>query len=260
VLERSPPQALQADAAGKDISGRRVLFAVLFAITMAGLLPLAALSLAPGGFNIIDITLLALFAVTLPWMVAGFWNAVIGFLIVRLAADPIAAVMPAAARIRGDEPVTASTAILLCIRNELPERMIRNLEPMLAGLDVAGCGERFNLYVLSDTSDAKIAGDEEACFAAFTSRWRDRVAITYRRRTVNTGYKAGNIREFCERWGGKHDFAVTSRPHHAGGSQAWHSPGADRRSSVDQRVRAGLSVRHAAWHALLHHRQRLVAG
>jgi membrane glycosyltransferase len=200
---------LQADAAGNDISGRRVLFAVLFATTMAGLLPLAALALAPGGFDIIDITLLALFAVTLPWMVAGFWNAVIGFLIVRLAADPIAAVMPAAARIRGDEPVTMSTAILLCIRNESPERMIRNLEPMLAGLDVAGCGERFNLYVLSDTSDAKIAGDEEACFAAFTVRWRDRVAITYRRRTVNTGYKAGNIREFCERWGGKHDFAVT---------------------------------------------------
>ena len=85
-------------------------------------------------------------------MVAGFWNAVIGFLIMRFSADPIAAVMPAAARIRGDEPVTASTAILLCIRNELPERMIRNLEPMLAGLDAAGCGERFHLYVLSDTS------------------------------------------------------------------------------------------------------------
>jgi membrane glycosyltransferase len=209
VLERSPPQALQADAAGNDISGRRVLFATLFATTMAGVLVLAALALSPGGFDIVDMTLLALFAVTLPWMVAGFWNAVIGFLIVRLAADPIAAVMPAAARVRGDEPVTVSTAILLCIRNELPERMIRNLEPMLAGLDIAGCGERFNLYVLSDTSDAKIAGDEEACFAAFTARWRDRVAITYRRRTVNTGYKAGNIREFCERWGGKHDFAVT---------------------------------------------------
>ena len=209
MLERSPPQALQADAAGNDISGRRVLFAVLFATTMAGILRLAALALAPGGFDIIDITLLALFAVTLPWMVAGFWNAVIGFLIVRLAADPIAAVVPAAARIRGDEPVTVSTAILLCIRNESPERMIRNLEPMLAGLDIAGCGERFNLYVLSDTNDAKIAGDEEACFAAFTARWRGRIAIAYRRRTVNTGYKAGNIREFCERWGGKHDFAVT---------------------------------------------------
>src|SRR6187431_224392 len=70
VLERSPPQAVEA-AAGNDISGRRVLFAVLFAATMAGSLSLAALALAPGGFGIADIMLLALFAVTLPWMVAG---------------------------------------------------------------------------------------------------------------------------------------------------------------------------------------------
>jgi membrane glycosyltransferase len=200
---------MQADTAGSDISGRRVLFAVLFAATMIGALALAALALTPGGFGIVDITLLALFAITLPWMVAGFWNAVIGFLIVGFSADPIAAIMPVAARIRGDEPVTASTAILLCIRNELPERMVRNLEPMLAGLDAAGCGERFHLYVLSDTSDAAIAGSEEASFAALTLRWRNRVAITYRRRADNTGYKAGNIREFCERWGSQHDFAVT---------------------------------------------------
>jgi membrane glycosyltransferase len=142
-------------------------------------------------------------------MVAGFWNGVIGLLIVRFIADPIAAVMPIATRIRGDEPVTASTAILLCVRNELPERMIRNLEPMLADLDAAGYGERFSLYVLSDTSDAIIASAEQACFAALTSRWHGRVAIVYRRRTDNTGYKAGNIRDFCERWGRNHDFAVT---------------------------------------------------
>jgi membrane glycosyltransferase len=200
---------MHPDSTGNDIFGRRMLFAALFAGTMAGSLVLAALALAPGGFGIIDIILLALFAVTLPWMVAGFWNAVIGFAIMRFSADPIAAVVPAAARSHGDEPVTASTAILLCIRNELPERMIRNLEPMLAGLDAAGFGECFHLYVLSDTSDAEIAANEEACFAALISHWRDRVAITYRRRAVNTGYKAGNIREFCDRWGSKHDFAVT---------------------------------------------------
>jgi membrane glycosyltransferase len=200
---------MQAEVAGNDIFGRRVLFATLFTATMAGSLALAGLALAPGGFGILDIMLLALFAVTLPWMVAGFWNAVIAFLIMRFSADPVAAVIPAAARIRGDDPVTASIAILLCIRNELPERMIRNLEPMLAGLDAAGWGERFNLYVLSDTSDARIAGSEEACFTALTSRWCDRIAIIYRRRAVNTAYKAGNIREFCERWGSQHDLAVT---------------------------------------------------
>ena len=209
MLESSPPQAIHADAAENDVFGRRALFAALFAATMAGCLALAALTLTPGGFGIVDMTLLALFAVTLPWMVAGFWNALIGLVIVRLCDDPVAAVMPTVARIRGDEPVTVSTAILLCIRNELPERMIRNLEPMLAGLDAAGYGGRFSLYILSDTSDAGLASTEQACFAAVTSRWRDRIGITYRRRSVNTGYKAGNIRDFCERWGRNHDFAVT---------------------------------------------------
>ena len=50
---------------------------------------------------------------------------------------------------------------------------------------------------------------EEALFAELIARWRDRIAISYRRRTVNTGFKAGNIREFCERWGSRHEFAVT---------------------------------------------------
>jgi membrane glycosyltransferase len=207
-LERLPPRAVEVDA-GIDLAIRRMLFAILFAVTMAGSLALAALALSPGGLDLIDCALLLLFAVTLPWMVAGFWNAVIGFLIMRFTADPIAAVIPMAAQIRGDEPVMASTAILLCIRNELPERMIRNIEPMLAGLYNAGCAARFHLYVLSDTSDAQIAAGEEASFAALTSRWKGRVAITYRRRSVNTAYKAGNIREFCERWGREHDLAVT---------------------------------------------------
>jgi membrane glycosyltransferase len=209
VSKRSPLQPIHAEAAGNQIFGRRVLFAVLFAVSMAGSLALAALALSPGGLGMIDLALLVLFAVTLPWTVAGFWNAVIGFLIMRFSANPIAAVMPITSRIQGNEPVTAPTAILLCIRNESPERVIRNLEPMLAGLDLSGYGKRFELYVLSDSSDASIASGEEAHFAALSARWGDRVPVTYRRRAVNTGYKAGNIRDFCERWGSKHDFAVT---------------------------------------------------
>jgi membrane glycosyltransferase len=80
---------------------------------------------------------------------------------------------------------------------------------MLAGIDALGQCEHFHLYVLSDTSDADLAAKEEAHFSELALRWRDRIAITYRRRTVNTGYKAGNIREFCEQWGSSHEFAVT---------------------------------------------------
>jgi membrane glycosyltransferase len=200
---------MQADLAEEGVMARRVAFATLFVITMAVSLWLAVLALAPGGFGILDLAALTLFAVTLPWMVAGFWNAVIGFVVMRFTADPAMAVMPSSARVRNDEPVRASTAILLCVRNELPARIIRNLEPMLAGIAASGYGERFHLYILSDTNDADLALKENAHFSDLVRRWSDRVAITYRRRTVNTGYKAGNIRDFCERWGNIHEFAVT---------------------------------------------------
>ncbi len=80
---------------------------------------------------------------------------------------------------------------------------------MLAGIETSGYGGRFHLYILSDTTDADLAVEEKAHFDDLARRWRDRVAITYRRRTINSGYKAGNIRDFCERWGSAHELAVT---------------------------------------------------
>src|SRR6202035_1084066 len=187
---------------------RQALFFALVALSIVALVWLLVLALSVGSFGATDYTLVALFAVTLPWTVISFWNATIGLLIMRFARDPVVAVTPVAGRVRGDEPITASTAILVCIRNEPPTRVTRCLTPMLEGLAGPGVGERFHLYVLSDTSDPGIAVVEEEGFAALTLAWRDRVAITYRRRTLNAGYKAGNIRDFCERWGNQHDFAL----------------------------------------------------
>ena len=131
--EYTHPQMIQAHSAEKSMFARRAVFAILFSVTMAGSLGLAALALAPGGYGILDLAALFLFAATLPWMVAGFCNAVIGFVIMRFSADAVAALIPAAGLIQGNEPVTASTAILLCVRHEQPIRIIRNLEPMLDG-------------------------------------------------------------------------------------------------------------------------------
>ena len=189
--------------------GRRVLFGALFTATIAGSLALLALALSADGLGIVDYMILTMFAVTLPWTAAGFSNAMIGFIIMRFAADPIAAIFPVAASIRGNEATTAPTAILLCIRNELPDRTIRNLEPMLAGLAASGAAERFHLFVLSDTDDAGIAPQEEARYGQLASQWRGKIALTYRRRDNNTGYKAGNIRDFCARWGNDYEFVVT---------------------------------------------------
>jgi membrane glycosyltransferase len=192
-----------------SMTRRRIAFAALVVATIAAMIGLMARTLAPGGLGLIDFVLIALFAVTLPWTVIGFWNAMIGLLVMRLAGDPVAAVLPAAARISGHEPITASTAILVCIRNERPDRIVCNLEPLLAGLAEAGVSERFHLYVLSDTSDPAVAAEEELRFTKLTAEWQHHVGITYRRRMTNEGFKAGNIADFCARWGGQHDFAIT---------------------------------------------------
>src|SRR5436309_98104 len=118
---------------------------------------LAALALSPGGLSALDIALLVLFAVTLPWFAIGFWNATIGFLIMRFARDPAAAVTPAVARIRGDEPITLSTALLVCLRNEPPQRVARYLTPLLDGLAADPAGARFHLYLLSDSDAGAVA-------------------------------------------------------------------------------------------------------
>ena len=98
------------------------------------------------------------FGLTLPWSVIGFWNAAIGFFVMRFARDPVATVVPSVARVRGDEPITASTAITIFVRNEPPDRVIRNLDAMMREIDAAGAADRFHLYVLSDTSQSRHRG------------------------------------------------------------------------------------------------------
>jgi len=169
---------------------------------------LAFKALAPAGYDLFDVALLICCALILPWAVIGFWNAAIGLVIMRKAVDPVAAVFPGAAAVASDMPITSSVAILVCIRNEPPPRVVRNLAPMVEGLERAGVADRFHLYILSDTTDLRTGMDEERQFAKLALAWRGRIAVTYRRRAENTGFKAGNIRQFCERYGPLHDFAV----------------------------------------------------
>src|SRR4051812_41497925 len=177
---------------------RRALYAACVALTTLAVLWLAVVAVPPTSFG--GIAFLVLFTVTLPWSVVGFWNALIGFLLMRFSPDPTAAVNPLANSIGGDERITASTAILMCIRNESPDPVVRNLQPLMQGLADAGVADRFHVYILSDTSFPEVIEAEDALFAPFAEKWKDIIPVTYRRRAINTGFKAGNIRDFCDRW------------------------------------------------------------
>ena len=193
--------------AADPLAGRRIFFALIVLASMAGLIWLLSYALSAGGFGVVDFILVLMFAVTLPWSVIGFWNATIGLALMRFSADPVAAVTPVSARVRGDEPITARTAVLWCVRNEDTERVIRNIEPMMEGLAASGAAGQFHVFILSDTNYPEIAAVEEPRFAALKAKWEGRLALTYRRRTENTAFKQGNIWDFFKRWGGEYDFA-----------------------------------------------------
>ena len=201
-----PDYAVTAPA--DPLMRRRAVFTAVVLASMAGLIWLLSFALSAGGFGLVEFILVVLFAVTLPWSVIGFWNATIGLFIMR-AANPVAAVTPVSARVTGDEPITAKTAILWCVRNEDTERVIRNIEPMMEGIVASGTAAQFHVFILSDTNYPEVAAVEEPRFAALKAKWDGRLDLTYRRRTDNTGFKAGNIFDFCTRWGADYDLAVT---------------------------------------------------
>jgi len=206
--ESDDPSVTFSDGLASSLRGRRNLFAALVLGKITAMCGLMIATLSRGGFGTLDLVLTASFLITLPWTVIGFWNAVIGFLILRLRRDPVNLVCPAAKESTGDAPIEGKTALLSCIRNEDVEAVARKLSVMLEGLASAGVADRFHLYVLSDSTWKDVVAEEQKIFGRLQDRWRGILAVTYRRRQENPGFKAGNIHDFCERWGHLHDYAL----------------------------------------------------
>ena len=194
--------------AARGLRLRRIGFLILCSATAAGMLVLMASALFVQRPDPLGLAMLTAFALTLPWTVVGFWNAVIGLVLMAFSRTPAAVVSPELQEPVGDDPITESTALLVCVRNEDPERLRRNLSWMIGGLAARAEAKRFHLYVLSDSDRPARAAAEEALAQELAQRFGNRLAVTYRRREHRTGYKAGNIRDFCERWGSDHAFAI----------------------------------------------------
>jgi membrane glycosyltransferase len=179
---------------------RRIVFA-LNAITYALMLWVAAQVAGAGGWTWVDIIFFICFAAGTPWTVLGFWNALIGLWLLHLRGDCLSQVAPYAAAGDPPTPLRIRTAVFMTVRNENPARAIRRLRTIKNSVDATGEGSAFSYFVLSDTSDAAVAAAEERAVATWKEQDPDRQRIVYRRRSDNIGYKAGNVRDFCARWG-----------------------------------------------------------
>ena len=195
ALSLTTPAGLQANA---TLNRRRIFVVGLNVVTWVALLAWAASILGSGGWTAVDCVMFWCFVLGTPWSVLGFWNAVIGLWLLHAVKDPIAEVAPFMAAGDTREPLSIKTAVLMTLRNEDPGRAILRLRTVKASLDATGEGAAFSYFLLSDTNDAHVAAAEEAAVAAWRADEKDTSRIIYRRRKDNTGFKAGNVRDFCE--------------------------------------------------------------
>src|SRR5437763_9955135 len=92
MSDLSTARPLRAAEDARSLRLRRTIFALVAVATMAGLLCLACIAFPPR--SVAALGFIALFAITLPWTVAGCWNAAMGFPVMRLFRDPVATVNP----------------------------------------------------------------------------------------------------------------------------------------------------------------------
>lgn len=204
--ETASPLGNMADAAA--LRRRRRVFLALNVVTIAALFAGMAYLLALGGLYFLEGLMLFAYAATLPWLSIGFWNGVIGFTIAFRAKNAAAYVNPAVSREQAGASINSRVAIVMAIRHEQVDAFVARLEGMHQDIAQSGYAAYFNFHVLSDSADADIADAEEAAIADWRRRAPKSVAIHYRRRTDNTGFKAGNIEEFCDRCRDDYDFFI----------------------------------------------------
>jgi membrane glycosyltransferase len=199
------PAGLQSAA---TLRRRRLTVLALNVATYAALAGAMAAVVGAGGWTIVDVVLFACFLVATPWTVLGFWNAALGLWLLHGRADGVAAVAPFAGAAHSADPVRLRTAVLMTLRNEDPARAFLRLRTVKASIEETGEGEGFAYFILSDTSSPAVATAEEEAVAAWRSEVGDPERIVYRRRSENTGFKAGNLRDFCETFGRDFDLML----------------------------------------------------
>ena len=199
------PAGIQSTATLKN---RRLIMAALNIGTFLLLTWLMAKLLGQGGWTLLDGLMMLAFVVAAPWSVLGFWNAVVGLWLLHGVKDGLTRVAPFIAAGETDAPITTRTAILMTLRNEDPARAFARLRAVEASLARTGQAAHFSFFILSDTQDEHVAQLEEKETAAWQAQSAHPERIIYRRRAENTAFKAGNVRDFCARWGGDYEFML----------------------------------------------------
>lgn len=201
AIAAKAPQAAWEIAATRR---RRVLLG-LVALSAAGATALLASVLPPSDSAWLRNLQIGLYALLFAWVSAGFFTAMMGFWVLWRG-DRHA--MSAASV--GHEPIHqgARTAIIMPICNEQVATVFAGLRATVESLAATGASRLFDVFVLSDTNDPEIRAAELAAWAELRNESGMAERIHYRWRTIRTKRKAGNVADFCRRFGRDYRYMV----------------------------------------------------
>jgi membrane glycosyltransferase len=209
-LDTAPPRVRRPATSPRGIAARR-LFVIggAVAMTAAGGEQMY-LVLNGNGPSILGIVVLALFVALFAWVALAFMSAVGGFIAALSGGGPGLGITR-----DGPLPELASrTALLMPTYNESPGRVMAAVLAIHESLAATGLGARFDIFILSDTTDPDVWIAEEAAFLALRARAGAKPdslggQIFYRRRPKNTERKSGNLAEWVRRFGGAYPQMLT---------------------------------------------------
>ncbi len=153
---------------------------------------------------------IALFALLSAWVVTGFLTGLMGFWVMVRGDKHALSVRSVAGHTLAPD---ARTAIIMPICNEDVTTVFAGLRATCESVAATGHGATFDVFVLSDSYDPGIARAERAAWEDLRSALAEhsqqpQVQVYYRLRTRRTHRKAGNVADFCRRWGKDYRYMV----------------------------------------------------
>jgi membrane glycosyltransferase len=209
-----PPQPLRGDGAARlrredvfrlapagprGLALRRVLVfgATVAATAAAGFAMYQVFEV--GGLTVLEYIVLVLFVALFAWISLSCVSAFAGFVLELLGPARALGIDPSAPL----PALSTANALLLPTYNEEPRRLMARLQAIYESVSATGEGERFDFFVLSDTTDPDTWIGEEQAYLELLDR-SGSARIFYRHRADNVARKAGNIAEWISRFGGRY--------------------------------------------------------
>ncbi|MBB4284977.1 membrane glycosyltransferase [Roseospira goensis] len=192
------------------VTRRRGFLACVLALTLVTTQSFVQV-LAANGLSALHVALIVVFVPLAAWLAQSFCTLTAGALLIawhrvrgRRAGPP-----DAAARAAGLDPALPRVALVMPVYNEDTARVFAGVAAMRDDLARLGVSERFDVFVLSDTTDPDLWLAEIEAWSRERGRAPGLPRLYYRRRLDNARRKTGNIAEFVERWGGGYGAMVT---------------------------------------------------